>query len=128
MWYEYVWKHTTRQPVKVWTTMYATTYKTGMWMDFPDVDPSAKKNRVQEPMLPSLHLGVSDQQKTSDFQGRILQIRLLFPFIHMAKLGFTLGWLNKKHQRQSPDDHGGTSLAAPRGSVARSKMVLAAVT
>jgi hypothetical protein len=37
--------------------MYATTYKTGMWMDFLDVDPSAKKNRVQEPMLPSLHLG-----------------------------------------------------------------------
>jgi hypothetical protein len=30
---------------------------------------------------------ISDQQKTSDFQGRILQVRLLFPFMHMAKLG-----------------------------------------
>jgi hypothetical protein len=64
--------------------MYATTYKTGMWMDFLDVDPSAKKTGFKNQCF---QVYISDQQKTSDFQGRILQVRLLFPFMHMAKLG-----------------------------------------
>ena len=113
MWYECVWKHTTRQPVKVWTTMYATTYKTGMWMDFLDVDPSAKKqgSRTNASKFTS-----RTNKKLQIFRVAFSRLGFYSPLCTWLNLG-KLGWLQKTPKTITWWPWRNLTIAAPRGSV-----------